>query len=148
MMEEAKFPAFSNVSYSSICIEISYIGKMRSLAINQPGRSLLDTFKSKNYVVTNEGLSDWRNLLDGSRLESKCYKEGLNVQDNKGTMIARIGIMGSDFTNCDSPDAYIGIGTFWLPPISCKTDRAGTSCGNIFKCFTALRAFGYIYIQQ
>ena len=53
----------------------------------------------------------WLSLVPGGGLQGNCNKEGFNNVINSFTVAyVRIGILGNEQNDCDSPDTAIGIG--------------------------------------
>ena len=146
---EAKFSAFNSLAFKEICIRMEHSGKTKWLRLPVASSSLLDLFKSGRYVATRVGRNAWKGLIQGSSLQHNCNREGINVKSNKGRFYARIGIVGNEQNDCDSPDSYIGLGTLRYPFCS---QLPVISCGNIATCGTdngdkSLATIGYILIK-
>eukprot|EP00112_Aurelia_sp_Birch-Aquarium-sp1_P014710 Seg319.10 transcript_id=Seg319.10/GoldUCD/mRNA.D3Y31 product=Peroxidasin protein_id=Seg319.10/GoldUCD/D3Y31 len=146
---EAKFAAFNSLTFKEICVGMEHSGKTKWLRLSVGSSSLLDLFKSGRYVATRVGRSAWKGLIQGSSLQPHCNREGINVKHNGGTILARVGFIGNQENECNSPDSYIGFGTLrnrfcsGLPMIS---------CGNIATCspdngVKSLPVIGYILIK-
>ena len=146
---EAKFAAFNALAFKEICVGMEQSGKTRWLRLPVASSSLLNLFKSERYVATRAGRNAWKRMIQGSSLQRHCNREGINVKRNDGQLFARIGFIGNQENECNSPDSYIGFGTWRfrfcsrLPVIS---------CGNIATCSPdngdkSLPATGYILIK-
>jgi hypothetical protein len=84
--------------------------------LTYPPASLSQLFATNAFVPTSGGgRAAWLDALPGSALQKNCNREGLNVVG--GAMSVRIGILGNEQGNCDSPDSRLGVG------------GAGSSCG-------------------
>ena len=93
----------------------------------------------------------WLSLMDGSRLQEKCNKQGFNINiegDNNSHLKLRIGIIADNENNCKSCDSCIGFGTSVR---GCDGKTRKTTCGNIAICGKLnnknTAAFGYIFVQ-
>ena len=54
---------------------------------------------------TSIGRSKWLSMINGSKLQINCKKEGINPLKK-----LRIGIVGNNENDCISVDSYFGIG--------------------------------------
>ena len=108
--EEAKFNAFSKLSFDSICIGMKYSGTTKWLRINVKGSSLQDIFQTGNYIQTSISRDTWKGLITGSSLQLNCNRQGFNVKDTAGRLCARIGYIGNQENECHSPDSFIALG--------------------------------------
>lgn len=73
--------------------------------------SLQDLFANGGYVPTSIGRAGWKQLVDDSSLQYHCNREGFNVPNpNIPGAVIRLGIVGNNEDECNSPDSYIGIG--------------------------------------
>ena len=149
--EEAKFNAFSKLSFDSICIGLKYSGTTKWLRINVKGSSLQDIFQTGNYIQTSISRDTWKGLIRGSSLQLNCNHQGFNVKGGDGKMYVRIGYVGNNENSCDSPDSFLGIGT--INYVLCSTYHlADISCGNFASCQPdngdkSLPAMGFILVQ-
>eukprot|EP00794_Sanderia_malayensis_P010881 gene10881-12037_t len=140
---EAKFPAFNTLGFTSICLGMKVNNVMRWLKISKSATSLLSIFQGGNYQQTTLGRAAWMGLISGSSLQSNCNREGFNVKrDGNMIMDARMGFIANQENDCASPDSYIGFGLRGIsPPIS---------CGNVARLSTndqTVAAIGYVLIQ-
>ena len=151
--EEAKFRAFSEMSFSSLCLEMDYYGTKNWIHLPYNATSLKDIFTGSVYKPTALGRSVWKSLVPGSSLQLNCNREGFNVNKDNGLKFVRIGIMGSNNLNCGSAaTSYIGFGGKWNNNNVCDPLVLGVSCGNSASCNAdngekMLSTFGYILIQ-
>ena len=119
--EEAKFPAFSNISFSDVCIGMKVSSDVRWLRI--PGinkTSLVSIFKTGQASYTSLDRSLWKSLIASSSLQLNCKRQGFNVKDSSNSILTRIGYIANQENDCGSCDSFIGIGP----------SRFGISCGN------------------
>ena len=108
---EAKFNAYSKVSFDAVCIRFKYSGFTKWLRINQKGASLLDTFKTGTYIPTSINRGIWKALIAESSLQQNCNRQGFNVYDDKGSIYPRIGYIGNEQYDCRTPDSFIALGS-------------------------------------
>ena len=116
------------------------------IVISQQANSLHSLIADGVYRAIPLGRDTWKSLI-GSQgsLQPYCNKEGFNAAGNIHHSKARIGIIGNEQNNCDSPDSRIGFGTGGKPDTS-------SSCGNEAKHEgdngnKRIRAMGYILVQ-
>eukprot|EP00794_Sanderia_malayensis_P010734 gene10734-11883_t len=150
---EAKFPAFNTLGFTSICLGMKAKNVMRWLKIPQSATSLLSIFQGGNYQQTSLGRTTWMGLINGSSLQPFCDHEGFNVKRNDNTMVARMGLIANQENGCASPDSFIGFGlpssgSYHGPelfPIFSKI-----SCRNFAKFSSqdqSVEAMGFLLIQ-
>lgn len=134
---EAKYPAFSHLSFQSICVGMTLNGTTNWILINKSGSSLLDIFQNNLYSQTAFGPMKWKDLIGESCLHLDCNDEGFNVQKSIGDVYIRIGVIGKkksgSSSNCNKIKSFIGIGMKSLPSSGC-TDRPLITCGNLGMC--------------
>ena len=139
------------MSFDSICIGMKYSGATKWLRIPVKGSSLKDIFKNGNYIQTSISRNTWKGLIAGSSLQVYCNRQGINVKGNGGHMYARIGYIGNNEDNCDTPDSFIALGSTRSIPSS-DTYLAKISCGNLGSWLPdngnkSLSAMGFILVQ-
>ena len=66
----------------------------------------------------------WDQWLEPIRLQAHCNRMGFNVQ--AGAHRLRIGIIGNDQEDCNSPETWTGIGSNQTE--ACDWDRYGSYC--------------------
>ena len=95
--------------------------------------SLYTLFASGQTTGTTLYQDRWKSLLSNSWLESKCKKEGFNLQTLPTGTKVRLGITKNK-KNCKGAVSWLGFG---------GQDR---SCGNFAHGHVDIRSFGYILI--
>ena len=148
--EEAKFNAFSKLSFDSVCIGMKFAGATKWLLINQNGTSLLDIFKAGTDIATSISRHTWKGLIQGSSLQVHCNRQGFNVKDSSGNIYARIGYIGNQENECITPDSFIALGS--RNSVPCGSSLYKISCGNFASCSPdngdkSLAAMGFILLQ-
>ena len=149
--EEGKFHVFNEMNFTKICIGMRDPGssfstvKFKEIEI-QSSHTLLDIFKTSKYINTNIGLSAWLDLIANSALQPHCNREGFNVYGTHDfySARARLGIMGNNENDCDTPDSVLGFGIAGNgcelnPPASGVESR----CGPIIR----KSVIGYIFLR-
>ena len=149
--EEAKFAAFSRISFDSVCVGMKFSNTQNWLRIPLKRDSLLDIFQDGNYISTSLGRSAWKGLIAQASLQPHCNKEGFNVRNNGGKMLTRIGFIANQENECISPDSFIGLGSIGTN-LPCGAALSAISCGNFASCSPdngdkSNAAFGYILVQ-
>jgi len=151
---EAKLQTFDTVAFTDILIgfesPILVNGPLQlttlKLTITRP--SLLNLFQGA-YVATALGRNAWKALIAGSSLQANCNREGFNANPvGGGNARARIGISSNQENDCNTPDSYLGIGTFGAP-CGPAPERAA---GNVAGCAPDngdknLPAFAVVYVR-
>gem|GEM_PF-6140137 len=114
---EAKLQSFSAVPFNQtmLAMATSYssnanipYNNYRRMTVDGSGSSLLAKFSSNQFQSTSEGRNAWKGLLPNSSLQNNCNREGFNNY-HAGTRV-RLGIVGNQENDCNSPDSRIGIG--------------------------------------
>ena len=150
--EEGKFPAFNSLPFTSICIGMKYSGEQRWVEVPYAASSLLAIFQPEVFIAISIGRNAWKSLLAGSSLQINCNREGFNVYRDGGGMFARVGIIGNDLNDCQSPNSYLGLGTKSSINHNCNNPLSGVSCGNLALCSSdngdkSVAAFGYMLVK-
>lgn len=115
----------------------------------------LDYQATSLYSVLANGLSrqnslsraGWKSLIDGSSLQINCNESGFNM--NKHTIKMRIGLLGNNEDQCETPDSWIGFG---VESTACNS-KDKITCGNVAECAwpdngnKRIEAFGYVLVQ-
>ena len=148
--EEAKFNAFSKLSFHTVCIGMKYEGATNWLLVNKTGSSLQDIFKAGTYVATSINRDVWKGLIRDSSLQVYCNRQGFNVKDQYGNIYARIGYLGNQENECYTPDSFIALGA--RNSVVCASPLPKISCGNFASCSPdngdkSLAAMGFILLQ-
>ena len=155
--QETKLPTYWNMPFKEICLGMKVNGNLNFLTIPYQATSLYNVIASGNYQATNIGRSKWLSLVRGSRLQLNCNREGFNVHTpNPGyphLQVARIGILGNEQNECNSPDSYFGFGGLAKQKrIHCGMPKITNTCGNAAYCTlsgstTEIPAMGYIFVR-
>lgn len=150
-LEEAKFPAFSAVSFNSICLGMELSGVTKWLRINLTRSSLLEVFQTGQYIPTSFPRSTWKSMIANSSLQSNCNRQGFNVKNTAGTIVARIGFIANQENDCSSPDSFVAVGSTSV--LYCESNNlVRISCGNAASCEADngdkyVPAMGYVLVQ-
>jgi hypothetical protein len=91
----------------------------------------------------------WKNLVGGGSLQLNCNRSGFNVQsDGAYDTKARLGILGNEQNECNSPDSRIGFGAQGTNCGMDNTNSVGNECicggdnGEIH-----YKAYGFIMVR-
>ena len=121
------------------------------IVINHEASSLCNVIADGVFKTTTAGKNKWLSLMQYSRLQANCNKEGFNMDlpgYNLAYMKVRIGIVANNENHCSSCDSCIGFGTSLR---NCNGDVRKTTCGNVAICDMFYNkntpAFGYIFVQ-
>ncbi|XP_065055075.1 uncharacterized skeletal organic matrix protein 5-like [Rhopilema esculentum] len=139
---EAKFPALSNVAFDEICIGMKASSVVNWLRLPVKSSSLLAIFSPGTYIQTNLGRSAWNNLLLSSSLQFNCNREGINVKNDAGVIMARIGLIANNEKTCDTPDSFLGIG---IPIAVCGNEALTSQVNDNGK--KRIHATGFVLIK-
>ena len=127
-------------------------GQKRFIFINREANSLYELIADEIYRSTNLGRDIWKSLVGPeASLQYNCEREGFNAKGDKRFYLskARIGIIGNQDNDCDSPDSRIGFGTGGEGHSSIYGEN---TCGNEAAWSSdngdeSIRAMGYILVQ-
>lgn len=155
---EAKLQSFIELPFTQLMVGLEapmvstgLLTQTRHLPLALAGSSLQETFASQTFIPTASGRDSWKGLAEGSSLQVHCNREGLNnAIPNIGSEFSRVrvGFLGNEQADCDSPDSRIGLG------------GAGTSCGqqnlsagNTARCDAdngnaAIAAMGALFVRN
>jgi hypothetical protein len=132
---EAKLDVFNVVPFTEILVIMEYPvpGTSRSLVIEHDADNLLSVFGPDVYLAFDElaGRAAWKTLMGPtSSLQLNCNREGFNANGGgAGASRARIGIIGNQEGDCNSPDSFIGVGTQNSPCFGGTVPSVGNSAG-------------------
>ena len=125
-------------------------GVTKWIVINYRASSLFNVIADEGSKRLNVGRNKWLSLMDGSRLQPHCNKEGFNINTpgyNSAHLKVRIGIIANNENDCKSSDSCFGFGT----SVRGCDGEIKTTCGNIAICGHLgnknTPAFGYIFVQ-
>jgi len=120
--QETKLPTYWNTPFSKICLGMKIGQQINFIAINKTANSLYSLIADGRYRNTSLGHDTWKKLIgSNASLQTNCTKEGFNADSEFSK--TRIGILGNEQVDCDSPDSRIGFGTGGDP-------RDDNTCGN------------------
>lgn len=156
--EEAKYPAFYNVSLKSVCLGMTLPGnETRWLRIDASNHTSLSNktylnniFETGDPYLIAKSRAAWKNLVPGSSLQLSCNREGFNVRGDGNELKLRLGIVANQEGNCLTPESFIGFGSNMVS--LCNPEVQPISSGNFAACFSdngkrSVPVFGYILIK-
>ena len=125
------------------------------IELKEKANSLYELIADEIYRPTNLGRAKWKKLVGPqASMQNNCQREGFNAKGNKRFFYlsrARIGIIGNDQDNCDSPDSRIGFGTGGegVLPSVCRENTCGNEASkpSSDNGKTSIKAMGYILVQ-
>jgi hypothetical protein len=144
--KETKLGSYWSVPFTRICISMRKLDSLKgeSLVIDETSTSLYDIIADGKYRATKGGLEIWESLLPGSQLQRGCFVEGFNAHGTQtGSAGARIGVIASDQSNCESSDSFIGFGTEGGACATSTEISSGTCTTDKDK---NIPSFGYIFV--
>ena len=155
---ETKLASYNNTPFSKICLGMRKHGTTKEdtkwIELSYAASSLYSLITDGKYRQTYLGRSQWESLISGSSLQEHCNKEGFNIHVKQINL--RLGLIGNNEDNCNTPDSVIGFG-FQIKPCG-KDHWYHSSSGNIGSCigswYTGSRSdirnnptFGFIFVQ-
>jgi hypothetical protein len=155
---EAKFPSFSQIVASAVLLEMV---DTSSTATTPPTNTQVVTLSSPStllglvngpYTPTSLGRGAWSALADNASLQLNCNYEGFNAFFSPPYARARIGLLGNQESDCNTPDSAIGFGVEVGPGDGCyATDpsyAAGVAGGgNCTPAGANKTVFGYVFVR-
>eukprot|EP00112_Aurelia_sp_Birch-Aquarium-sp1_P023248 Seg685.4 transcript_id=Seg685.4/GoldUCD/mRNA.D3Y31 product="putative skeletal organic matrix protein 5" protein_id=Seg685.4/GoldUCD/D3Y31 len=125
--EQAKFDAYNKMPFTRVCIGMK-VGNAKNFGIllSHASTSLLAYIGSGTAQRTSQGRARWLALVAGGSIQGNCNREGFNTVADSGSQVkVRIGILGNNERDCNTPDSALGIGLILDPPF-----RIWTECWN------------------
>ncbi|EDM76984.1 hypothetical protein PPSIR1_13260 [Plesiocystis pacifica SIR-1] len=156
---EALLASYTSVEVSELLIGVEspvlagaepLVLKWETLPLPQPGASLHELIAPGEWIETDLGRDTWKSLIANSSLQSNCNREGLNARnDNDSYAKVRVGIITNEQDNCNTPDAWLGVGGDY--PGGCGIATDGT-VGNFAGCQADngtqnLYAFALVFVR-
>jgi len=115
---DAKLASWWNVPATEVLVVAQTGKQIRFLTIplkgtkpNVLGKTLHAILSPGKLVATAVGYKQWKALIPGGSLQSHCHVQGFNAFVN-GAGRARIGIIGNNENDCNSPDSWLGLGGY------------------------------------
>ena len=149
--KQTKLASYWNTPFDKICLGMKVNGVTKWIVINHQASSLFNVIADGIFKNTTAGKNKWLSLMDGSRLQKNCNKEGFNINIHgyspNANLKVRIGIIANNQDDCISCDSCIGFGNLVR---GCDGETRKTTCGNIGICSRRDKnttAFGYIFVQ-
>ena len=119
-----------------------------------PASSLYSLIADGNYRQTNLGRDTWKGLISGSSLQHNCNKEGFNARIAPHSKYdwprARIGMIANNEKDCNTPDSFLGLGTYSYNV--CHNKQPQNAAGNLAQCGADngdnnIKTMGYILVR-
>lgn len=150
LVAPAKYHTFNSMPLTCICLGMNVQGVVNYVKIPVKASSLLELFKSNDYIQTNVGVKEWESLIPNPQIQTMCDNiQGINLKN--GVTNLRIGILRNDEgCSVDFFDSWIGVGK--SKPLWCNGKKSAAddfSAGNE-ACIpkeTLAPALVYIFIQ-
>jgi hypothetical protein len=131
---EAKLLPYLATNFTQIRLVFEEGSSVRSLVIASSGSSLRAVFSGPS-VSTTTGRASWLTLLSSAQLQANCNQEGFNLSfpnwAESQNVKVRLGIVGNEQADCESPDSWIGIGGFVGAATPCFAPVPRLTAGNV-----------------
>jgi hypothetical protein len=151
---EAKLRSYTTMAFTQFRVRMFDGMTPRYFVINHGASSMRAMFAGPA-VTTTAGRAKWLSLLADPSLQDNCNAEGINLQITTSNKIrVRVGIVGNNEADCDTPNSFIGFGATIGDPSICYGgvdpgvvvgNAARTSCGAIKDKST--RTVGYLFVR-
>jgi hypothetical protein len=108
---EAKFRSFNEMPLKELRVRMHDGTTSRYFPMPLVGTSLKDLFAG-GPLATTAGRAKWMSLAPDPSLQANCDQEGINQTWPSGgiKLHLRLGIVGNNEMDCDTPDSFIGFG--------------------------------------
>jgi cysteine-rich repeat protein len=117
---ETKLQSFGTVQASEVLIGMEAPIKQGALQLKyiqfnlqSDPPSLASVFQLGAYVATSNPYAEWTALVPVGSLQPNCKRQGFNAHALTNPHLSarvRIGILGNNENNCDTPNSFIGVG--------------------------------------
>jgi hypothetical protein len=149
---EAKLRSFNTVPFTQVLLQLSTGTTKTSLVVSASAASLRALFAAGTFVdipSTTVTRATWMALIPGSALQSNCNRAGFNNAPGTSNHKVRLGILGNNEGDCNTPDSHIGIGATGN---ACNTANPAASVGNAAGCngdngTTNIASFGVLFVR-
>ena len=161
-LTEAKFRSFAELPVNEVRVVVRELSPMMSttdraivVPLMTPGTSLRALVTTpltdlggslaggRAGVATSLPRDTWRSLLQSPGLQCNCGLQGFNISAAFGVNF-RLGIIGNQENDCQSPDSYLGVGG----PIAAGNTANGTwACGGDYSGDRNTRLFAFVYVR-
>ncbi|XP_062499652.1 uncharacterized protein LOC134176972 isoform X2 [Corticium candelabrum] len=138
--KETKLASYWTLPFTELRLGMKVDGTTRWITFSYTASSLYNLIADGQYRSTSIGESKWRSLVPRSSLQRNCNKEGFNARKSGNRV--RLGLIANQENDCDTPDSFVGFGT-WA--------KAENSAGNYADGNTRpdngaanIKAIGYI----
>ncbi|MCA9689690.1 MAG: DUF4215 domain-containing protein [Myxococcales bacterium] len=154
--KQAKLASYQLVSFTEILVGVEAPiladpPKPAWLVLPLAGESLHALISPGDHVQTMLGRDEWIKLVNGGALQPNCNREGLNAVDeiNMDDHRARIGIIGNDQMDCQSPNSRIGIGCGGESWINGPGPSVGNAAGKLPNDPppVIVEGFGWVFVR-
>ncbi|XP_062499931.1 uncharacterized skeletal organic matrix protein 5-like [Corticium candelabrum] len=114
--KETKLASYWTLPFTELRLGMKIKGKTRWITFSYTASSLYSLIADGQYKPTSIGESKWRSLLPRTSLQRNCKKEGFNAKSSHRNSVskhslARLGFIGNQEKNCQTPDSFLGFGT-------------------------------------
>jgi len=92
-----------------------------NIALASTAASARAVFQGGQQTVASPARAQWLALNPAFRLQANCNLSAVNARKGSGGNRVRIGILGNEQNDCDSPDSFVGVGF----------SNTSTSAGNL-----------------
>ena len=150
--KESKLASYWNTPFKKICLGMTVNNETKWMMFDYNASSLYSVIADGQYRGTSAGRVTWLSLIAGSSLQDYCNYEGFNINLTSvgapSYMYLRVGFVGNNENDCETPDSWIGFGA---EHVTFFGNEHNLACGN--RAFLPvppnvdLPAFGYILVQ-
>ena len=149
--KQTKLASYWNTPFKKMCLGMKVNSVTKWIVIDRQATTLFNVIADEVFENTSVGRDKWLSLMDGSRLQKNCNREGFNIDTpgyQLGYLKLRLGIITNNQNDCLTCNSCIGFGTSVR---GCAGQIRKTTCGNIANCGLLNNkntiAFGFIFVQ-
>ena len=148
-LNEAKLASWNETAFTDVRLALVDGGVTRAVKIPKVATSLNAVYAAGAFSATNLGRASWKGILAAPSLQTNCNREGFSNSVANYANI-RLGILGNNEGDCNSPDSWIGLGG---SATACSAAITAT-VGNGAICGASgdlgdkeVKAFGYVFVR-
>ena len=140
---EAKLRTYLTVEFTQMRVVMVTGGVESAVVLDVGASSCVELFR-RDHTSTRIDREVWLAMVPDSSLQNNCNREGINVAPAAHNARVRIGIVGNNEGDCNSPDSRIGIGGAW--------PNKDITTGNVARAWASRGdrntvSFGYVFVR-
>jgi hypothetical protein len=106
---EAKLRTYRTVEFTQMRVVMVTGTETRAVILDVGAGSCVQLF-NRGYSMTTVDRDTWLAMVPDVSLQDNCGMQGINVAPDSDELRVRIGIIGNNEGNCNTPNSRIGVG--------------------------------------